>query len=353
MRYRPSAANVSAALVGALALAACRIERVAPNAHQAPCADANTTGPTGELWVYTSIFRHVIDELDPLVRAALPNVTVHWYQAGSEKVTNRLETELAAGGTQADMLVTSDPFLYERLARDGKLRPHVSPPVLQIPRELVHEGGAYVTSRLSAMVLAYRRDLVGGPPRRFAELTDPRFANAVVLGDPLASGTASTWMLFMARAHGVEFFRALRKNGAVVAGGNAAVMQKLEGNEAKVGVVLLENALAAKQRGSPVDFLYPDDGTVVIPGYLAILASTRNPTAADALHDFFMSREGQRALVERGDLHAIDPTLPGPKGEPSSAALVTMGQPWDRALVEFGLTQGSELKRQFSEAFAR
>ena len=73
----------------------------------------------------------------------------------------------------------------------------------------------------------------------------------------------------------------------------------------------------------------------------------------DALHDFFMSREGQRALVERGDLHAIDPTLPGPKGEPSSAALVTMGQPWDRALVEFGLTQGSELKRQFSEAFAR
>jgi hypothetical protein len=97
-----------------IALAACRIETAAPGGN---AAASGAFTPSGEVWVYTSMYHPVIDALDPLIRRVLPQVNVRWYQAGSEKVANRLDAELAAGGTPADLLLTSDPFLYERLKR--------------------------------------------------------------------------------------------------------------------------------------------------------------------------------------------------------------------------------------------
>jgi iron(III) transport system substrate-binding protein len=219
-------------------LASCRIEAAAP-ASTTRCA---ATAPEGDVWVYTSMYRHVLDSLDPLLARELPAVKVHWFQAGSEKVLNRLEAELSAGGTQADLVATSDPFLYARLKREQRLLRYVSPNALRTPKELVDLDGAYTSLRLSTMVLVHRRELEA-PPSSWAALTDARLAGEVALGDPLTSGTAYTWAVFMEATYGAAYFAKLRANGARVAGGNAAVLQKLEGGEAKAGVLLLENAL--------------------------------------------------------------------------------------------------------------
>ena len=45
--------------------------------------------------------------------------------------------------------------------------------------------------------------------------------------------------------HGREIFQKLRENKVRVAGGNAAVLQKVESGEVDVGVLLLESALVA------------------------------------------------------------------------------------------------------------
>ncbi len=234
-------------LLSLVALASCRIESAAP-ATAGTCA---ASSPSGDVWVYTSMYRHVLDALDPVLKAELPQVTVHWFQAGSEKVLARLDGELAAGGTQADLLATSDPFLYARLAREGRWLRYVSPNSLRTPRELVVDlDGQYSALRLSTMVIVYRQGLVS-PPQSWSALTDARFRGDVALGDPLTSGTAFTWAVFMSQLYGDDWFAKLRANDARIAGGNAAVLQKIEGGEAKVGVLLLENALAAQREGQP------------------------------------------------------------------------------------------------------
>jgi iron(III) transport system substrate-binding protein len=342
------------ALASVLLLAAalgCRIETAAPGG--APAGIAASEAPHGDVWIYTSMYRQVIDELEPVLQRAVPGVTFHWYQAGSEKVANRLEAELAAGGTPADLLVTSDPFLYERYKREGRWLRYASPNVLRVPRSLIDLDGTYAACRLSTMVLVHRSDLAGPPPESFRELAEPRWKGEVALGDPLTSGTSFTWTVFMGRKYGEDFFRALRANGARVAGGNAAVLQKVEGGEAQVGVLLLENALAAKARGSAIEIRYPSDGAVVIPGYAAIFQSTRNPAAAKAVYDALLSPEVQEVIVRKGDMHAVDPRLPGPRGEPGLDALLGRSQPWDEALLARGLEDGAAIKEAFSRAFAR
>jgi len=333
-----------------LTLAGCRVETVAPGSGGSQCEAP--AAPTGEVWVYTSMYRPVLDAIDPLLQRTLPGISVHWYQAGSEKVANRLDAELAAGGTQADLLLTSDPFLYERLKRDGLLMRYVSPNAQRTPRSLVDLEGHYTTSRLSTMVIAYRSDLAEHP-ESFRALTDPAWRGEVALGDPLTSGTAFTWALSLSRSYGTDYFGRLRQNGAVVAGGNAAVQQKLESGEAKVGVLLLENVLTARAKGSPLAFVYPTDGAVVVPGPLALFQSSRHPAAAKAVYDFLLSVPAQELMVDTGQLHAADPRVRGPGGEPGLEALLARARGWDAETVEAGVSHGAEVKDAFARAFQK
>jgi iron(III) transport system substrate-binding protein len=326
---------------------ACRVERVTPHGGGAVAIAGE---PAGEVWLYTSMYRHVVDGFEALAKERLPEVTLRVFQAGSEKVASRLDAELAAGGTQADLLATSDPFFYERLEREGRLDRYASPNVLRVPRSLVDLDGHYAAFRLSTMVLVHRRGTAA--PKSFAELAEPKWRGEVALGDPLTSGTAFTWAVFARRKLGEGYFQKLRENRAVVAGGNAAVLQKVEGGEASVGVLLLENALAAKAKGSPIEVAYPEDGAVLVPGPLALFKGSRNPVAARALYDLMLSPEGQ-ALIVKGDMHAVDPRLPGPAGERGLAELLEHAQPWDEAVVTEGLEQGQALKAEFARVFGQ
>jgi iron(III) transport system substrate-binding protein len=343
-----SGRSLRATASAALMLAACRIETAAPGGGAGAASGAT---PTGEVWVYTSMYHPVIDALDPLIQRALPEVKVRWYQAGSEKVANRLDAELSAGGTPADILMTSDPFLYERLKRQGVLLRYASPNSLRTPRGLIDLDGHYAACRVSTMVIAYRAD-VADPPRRFRELTEPRWRGEVAVGDALTSGTAFTWALTMEREYGERFFDELRANGAVVAGGNAAVQQKIESGQARAGVLLLENALAGRASGG-LQFLWPSDGAVAIPGPIALFRFTRNPVAAKALYDYLLSPEAQALIVGAGDMHSVDPRLPGPRGERGLDDLLASARPWDEAFIREGVDRGAAVKAAFARAFQK
>ncbi len=331
-----------------VAIAGCRIESVAP-------AQAGAQGPTGkprgEVWVYTSMYRHVLDALDPVLKEAAPELTVHWFQAGSEKVAARLEAELASGGSQCDVLVTSDPFLYQRFKKEGRWLRYVSPNGVRTPQSLVDPDGHFASVRVSTMVLVHR---AGTPaPTSFASLAGEPLRGEVVVGDPLTSGTAYSWAVAMDATLGADFFARLRANGARVGGGNAAVLQKIEGGEARVGVLLLENALAAKAKGSPIDLDWPSDGAVLIPGYEGILSTTRNADGAKAVVDALLSPKGQDVIARLGDMHAVDPRVPGPRGTAGLFELLAKSQPWSEAFLERGLSDGARVKVSFSEAFSR
>ncbi|WP_426734917.1 ABC transporter substrate-binding protein [Myxococcus faecalis] len=345
----PLLARALGLAVALAVLAACRIESAAP---ASGVANTHEGAPSGEVWVYTSMYQHVLDALEPLLKEKLPGVTVRWYQAGSEKVASRLEAERAAGAVRADLLSASDPFLVERLAREGALLPYASVHVLRAPRALVDLDARYASIRVSTMVLVHREGSPP-PPTSFAALVDGSWKGRVAIGDPLTSGTAFTWAVFCHSRYGEAYFTGLREHGALVAGGNAAVLQKVESGEADAGVLLLENALAARARGSRLHIVWPTDGAVTIPGPVAILAGTPNPVAARAVVDVMLSAEGQRLIVEKGDMHAVDPRLPGPRGEPGVDALLRRTQPWTPPLLEQGLTRGSAIKEAFSRAFAR
>lgn len=303
-----------------VATAACRVELGARE-------DVGGVANEATVRVYSSMYKEVIDAVGPMIEKHLaetsPGTKVEWFQSGSEKIAARLDAELAAGGSPADILLTSDPSYYAKLQSKGLLQSYVSPAVLRQPREFVDRDGFWATARISTMVIGVSaaRAAKPDPPRSFEDLAKPE-AGRVTMPDPLSSGTTFTTVSQLSARLGWDYFRKLKKKGTVAAGGNSSVLQRLDTGEADVGVLLLENVLAGQKRGSHVELVVPADGAVLIPGQIALLPHAKRSHAARAVYDALLTDDVQKAIVELGLMHSPDPEMPPPPGAPTLEALI-------------------------------
>jgi iron(III) transport system substrate-binding protein len=302
---------------GLVALGACRVELGPPGGG----AERGERG--GEVWVYTSMYREVVADLQPLLRRALPDVDVQVFQAGSEKVRSRLEAELAAGATRCDLLLVSDPAAYASFAHRRLLLPRVPPAALRSPRALLDLDGRYALARVSTMVIGVNPNALGEAPRPrgFADLPSPALRGRVTMGDPLSSGTALTSVGALAERLGWPYLERLARNGLTASGGNAAVLSRLESREAAAGIVLYENIVLARRKGSPVEAVWPLEGAILVAGHVAILAGSRRRAAAARVEDFLLGPAAQRVIVASG-MHGADPAAAPPDGASPLGALV-------------------------------
>lgn len=271
---------------------------------EAPCATADKGA---EVTVYTSAYPPVVAALRTL--ASQRGLQVSFFQAGSEKLAARLDTELAAGQTSADLLLASDPLYYIALKRRRALAPYASLRALKLDHQWVDPDGAFVTARISLMGIAYVPKRLPAPPRAFVDL--PPFHPT--LPDALGSGTMMTTAIAWHARYGAAFFTELRHKGATASGGGTAVVDRLQRGEADLGVALLENVLLAP--GGGVAFVLPSDGGVIVPGQLALLAQSHHPEQAKRVYDFLLSPEAQAVFTAQA-LYSPFTDIAPPEGAP-------------------------------------
>ncbi|MEK7690669.1 MAG: ABC transporter substrate-binding protein, partial [Bdellovibrionota bacterium] len=307
-----------------------------------------------EIWIYTSIYQDVIEQMRPTVAALVPDYQVQWFQNGSENVMSRLNAELASGsGSRANLLLTSDPFAYLDLKAAGKLDLYQSPAAALIPANL--KDDAFVTIRLPALVIAYNKEVAAvaaKPPTGWKDLTDPRFKDLVSMGSPIESGTQFTGVTVLSKNLGWEYFRKLRANGVLSAGGNSAVITRVESKERPVGIVLLENVLKAKSKGSPLEIVYPSEGAISVPSPIAILKGAQNPEAVRKIYDWFFTETAQKALVTSG-MYSPLASIPSPPGGKPWDEVSKSSYPWSPEILAEHAKRREEVKKQFTEILLR
>lgn len=62
----------------------------------------------------------LLPRLHPNSKKAFPHLKIHWFQAGSEDIATKINTELMAGEAKADLLISSERFWYQELHDNGK-----------------------------------------------------------------------------------------------------------------------------------------------------------------------------------------------------------------------------------------
>jgi iron(III) transport system substrate-binding protein len=303
--------------------------------------------PSGRLMVYTSQPSDQMAKVVEAFRKSHPDVRVELFRSGTTEVMNKLQAEFAAGRPQADVVLIADAVAMTQLKNDGRLMSYADAPTGKVPTALIDADRTYFGTKLITTGIVINTNLVKTAPRSWKDLLPAAAAGKTVLPHPLYSGAAVIHIGSMVQQAEFDwrYFETLAKNGAIAARGNGAVIEAVARGEKAYGIIIEYMAFNAKAKGSPVDFVFPEEGVSAITQPVAILKASRNAEAAKAFVDWQLSLDAQLQSGSQG-YFPIVPDIAPPKGYPPVSSLKLM--PSDFAAM---LKSDESNKRRFMELF--
>jgi len=301
---------------------------------------------SGSLTLYTSQPNADAQATVDAFMAAHPDVEVTWVRDGTTKVMAKLRAEIAAGDPQPDVLLIADTVTMEGLEREGRLMAYPEADVAAYPEGLHDPEGHYFSTKLITTGIVYNtRSPV--QPTSWNDLLDPELEGQVAMPSPLTSGAATIHMATLTDHpdFGWDYYRALADHGIQPQGGNGGVFKAVAGGEKMAGMVIDFLPIREKAKGSPVEFVFPEEGVSAVTEPVAILDTAENPEAAKAFVDFLLSVEGQELAASQGYLPA-HPEVDPPEGFPPMSEIKLM--PFDPAEA---LASDEENKKLFVSIF--
>ncbi|CAM4484762.1 ABC transporter substrate-binding protein [Paenibacillus tarimensis] len=264
--------------------------------------EAGDAGISGKLSFYTSQPEEDVTKLVDAFNSQYPDVEVQTFRSGTEEVIAKVLAEKEAGRVQADVLLVADAVTFEGLKEADMLLKYESPELANIPVEMADPDGMYTGTKVMATALVYNTAMVQQAPVSWSVLTAPDNKDQAIMPSPVYSGAAAYNVGVFSRSEefGWSFFEELKANGMTVIKGNGAVIKAVAAGEKSYGMVVDFLAVREKQKGSPVELVYPEEGVPVITEPIGIMKETKNEAAAQAFVDFVLSEEGQKLAAGTG-----------------------------------------------------
>ena len=210
---------------------------------------------------------------------------------------------------QGDVFWSGDCARSALLKKEGALEPYDSPAAKGIDREWRDADHAWTGFGARARVIVYHTR-VKEPPRSVAELADPKWKGRIAVANPLF-GTTAAHVAALAQTRGedaaLKLFAALRANDARFVGGNSHVRDLVARGDCDAGLTDTDDVWIGKQRGDPIDMIYPDQdgaGTLVIPNSAALLKGAPHGAQARRFLDWLLRPETE-ALLAKGPSHQM------------------------------------------------
>lgn len=237
--------------------------------------------------------------------AANPGTEVEWVRDGTTKLMARLRAEIEAGNPQPDVLLIADTVTLEGMAQEGLLTAYQSPEASAYDPALFSADGYYHSTKLITTGIVYNTG-AAKTPGSWKDLKDASLKGQIAMPSPLYSGAA---LIHLATLTGDEtlgwnFYEELATNEARAKGGNGGTFKAVAAGEKPYGMVVDFLAIRNKADGSPVEFVFPEEGVSYVTEPVAILSSAKNVDGAQKFVDFVLSQEGQDLVLDMGYIPA-------------------------------------------------
>jgi iron(III) transport system substrate-binding protein len=272
---------------------------------------------SGSFTLYTSEPQDLVNEMKADFEKHVSGVTMNIFRSGSGPVVAKLQAEEQAGGIQADLIWFADIAFFNSLADKDLLLTYTPPEAAALPTQYVYRDGRFYEVRLIFNIVGINTTAVTGKPTSWTVLTDPKYKGRVGIASPLYSGAAlSTLGTLVTKTNlGWGYYEKLKANNVVVEQSNGTLANKLASGE-YAGVSVVDFTIrAAKQAGSPVEEVWPEEGAVLVPTPIAIIKNSKNQDAAKAFLRYLLSKDGQQLFVKQNYVPVV-PSVPGPQGVP-------------------------------------
>ena len=328
-----------AALAALTALTACSSSSSSSPSSAAAVADHTPQ----QLTLYTSVTQNTVTAVVNGFAKADPGVKVSVFRATTGQLNARIAADQHSGGLRAGVIWGTDPLSMESYAQQGLFKPWPLPGLAGVPAtdKTTYFWG---TRELYLVIVAHKG--LSPMPNTWADLTNAAYHGKVALPDPAAAGSAFAALGYFATApgFGLNFYRALKANGAVQVSTVPEVVTDVAEGRYQLGITLDSEVRSAIAAGSPVVMDWPAGGAISLYSPIAetVAATGATATAAQAFMRYVLSPAGQTAIGKTG----WQPVLPGIAGPPRPAGATEVHPGWP---VLFGRQQ--QILQQYQAIF--
>lgn len=339
MRYR-GCITVLAATALVLGLLA-----PAPASAQAVMEAAKKEGNV--VW-YSSLGLSVAQKVCDAFNKKSLGITCELNRDGSQRIFQKVMQEASAGLAIADVVHTSDISHFLDFQQKGMLVKYLPAGAEKFLADFRDRDGYYTILRGTPYVIAYNTANVSkaDAPKRWKDLTDPKWKGKLVHAHPGYSGVVMTGITgLLGVMGGWDYYAALTKNNPLVVQSAEDPPMKLAGGEAWVGASGEYQFYRTAIKGNPVEIVFPEEGVPFVSSANAILAKAPHPNAAKVFTDFLFAKEAQQILADDG-LYVPNEEVTYPKGKRPLKELKLI-----KVDPEEMQKRDDEIKKKFRELF--
>lgn len=269
----------------------------------------------GQLVVHATTDR---DQVTPLLKAfarRYPFLAVQYHDLSSTELYRRA---LGKPGTTGDVLWSSAMDLQIKLVNDGYALAYRSPQKAALPDWASWRDEVYGTT-FEPVVLAYNRHTISDHDMPDSHAALRRQLHARGSSWRVAAynvETSGTGYLFLSQdsRHNPEFWdlaATLARQVRYQEDSSQMLLQRLARGEADIAYnVLGPYAWRLARQYPQIDWVLPEDYTLVVTRLQLIHRAARHPAAAKLWMNFVLSREGQQVLSQASGVPPIREDLP-------------------------------------------
>jgi iron(III) transport system substrate-binding protein len=249
-------------------------------------------------------------------------------------------TEFQAGKLMADVLQAPLPVM-QMLKAQGVLTSYDSPAAAGYPDwtrkdDQIHAFG------IEYVGLIYNKELVkqAEAPKRYEDLTDPKWKNKIVMANPSAHATTISWLVglkenvYKSEDEWMKFVKGLAANKPMFVRSFGPTPAPIESGEKSIGISMPKYIIT--KAPAPLDWARVEQPLLGTPRGMAIASSAKNPNAARLFMDFWLSKQAMGMLASDVGEYVLAPGVFPPIDGMDKATVIPIRTMSDKEIRDWG-----------------
>ncbi|MEE8431254.1 MAG: extracellular solute-binding protein [Candidatus Desulfatibia sp.] len=249
-------------------------------------------------------------------------------------------TEFQAGKLMADVLQAPLPVM-QMLKAQGVLASYNSPAAASYP-DWTRKDDQIHTFGIEYVALIYNKELVkqADVPKRYEDLTDPKWKNKIVMANPGTHATTISWLVglkenvYKSEAEWMQFLKGLAANKPMFVKSFGPTPAPVESGEKSIAISMPKYIIT--KAPAPLDWARVEQPLLGTPRGMAIASSAKNPNAAKLFMDFWLSKKAMGMLASDVGEYVLAPGVFPPIDGMDKAKVIPIRTMSDKEIRDWG-----------------
>jgi iron(III) transport system substrate-binding protein len=232
-------------------------------------------------------------------------------RVSTDKYVATVATEHDAGKLMADVLQAPIPIL-DILKGKGVLGSYTSPVAVNYP-EWTRKDNRIQIFGIEYVALLYNKELVkpGDVPKKYEDLTDPKWRGKIVMANPTSHATTISWLVglrenvFSTGDAWMKFVKGLAANKPMFVSSFGPTPAPIESGEKLIGISMPKYILT--KTPAPLDWARLEQPLLGTPRGMGIANKAPHPNAAKLFFDYWLAKESAKMLAEKVGEYVLYP----------------------------------------------